>query len=60
MLNSLGAIATAQAMGIPMQQILPALKKFSGARRRFETKGRIDGIWVVDDYAHHRRKSVLR
>ena len=37
-LNSLGAIATAQAMGIPMQQILPALKKFSGARRRFETK----------------------
>ena len=52
-LNSLGAIATAQAMGIPMQQILPALKKFSGARRRFETKGRIDGIWVVDDYAHH-------
>ena len=52
-LNSLGAIATAQAMEIPMQQILPALKKFSGARRRFETKGRIDGIWVVDDYAHH-------
>ena len=51
--NVMAKIATAQAMGIPMQQILPALKKFSGARRRFETKGRIDGIWVVDDYAHH-------
>lgn len=52
-LNSLGAIAAAQAMQIPLEQILPALKKFSGARRRFETKGRVDGVWVVDDYAHH-------
>ncbi len=36
-LNSLGAIATAQAMEIPLPGILAALKKF----------------WVVDDYAHH-------
>lgn len=52
-LNSLGAIATAQAMEIPLDCILLALKTFSGARRRFETKGRVDDIWVVDDYAHH-------
>lgn len=52
-LNSLGAIATAMEMEISLERILPALKKFGGARRRFETKGRVDGIWVVDDYAHH-------
>ena len=26
---------------------------FNGAKRRFQTKGRINDIWVVDDYAHH-------
>lgn len=52
-LNSLGAIATTQSMGIELTTILAALKKFTGARRRFETKGRIDDVWVVDDYAHH-------
>jgi UDP-N-acetylmuramate-alanine ligase len=29
------------------------LENFHGAKRRFETKGRVDGVWVVDDYAHH-------
>ena len=29
------------------------MKKFGGAKRRFETKGKVDGVWVVDDYAHH-------
>ena len=52
-LNSLGAFAAATLMGIPAEAIVPALAKFSGARRRFETKGKENGIWVVDDYAHH-------
>lgn len=52
-LNSLGALACAVEMGIYMDSILSALKKFSGAHRRFETKGRVNGVWVVDDYAHH-------
>ena len=26
---------------------------FHGAKRRFETKGRAAGVWIVDDYAHH-------
>lgn len=52
-LNSLGALATAKAIGIETDVILAALKEFSGAKRRFETKGRVDGVWVVDDYAHH-------
>lgn len=53
MLNSLGALVCAVEMGIKMDSILKALKEFTGAHRRFETKGRVNGIWVVDDYAHH-------
>lgn len=53
MLDSLGAISAARLMGVPLESIQASLAKFAGARRRFETKGRIDGIWVVDDYAHH-------
>ena len=30
-----------------------ALSLFHGAKRRFETKGRTAGVWIVDDYAHH-------
>ena len=52
-LNSLGAIAASRELGIPMDSILASLEKFTGAKRRFETKGKVDGIWVVDDYAHH-------
>lgn len=52
-LNSLGAFVAAREMGIAIDVILASLAKFGGAKRRFETKGKIDGIWVVDDYAHH-------
>lgn len=52
-LNSLGAYAAAREMAIEPEAILKALKAFGGAKRRFETKGRVNGIWVVDDYAHH-------
>lgn len=52
-LNSLGAIAASRELGIPMETILASLEKFTGAKRRFETKGRVDGVWIVDDYAHH-------
>ena len=36
-----------------METILASLEKFTGAKRRFETKGKVNGVWVVDDYAHH-------
>jgi len=52
-LNALGAIATSQLMNIPLDRVLTSLEKFTGAQRRFETKGKVKGIWVVDDYAHH-------
>ncbi len=52
-LNSAGAFAAAIEMGISIKDILSALSKFTGAKRRFETKGKARGVWVVDDYAHH-------
>ncbi|MGL5206777.1 MAG: UDP-N-acetylmuramate--L-alanine ligase [Acidaminococcaceae bacterium] len=52
-LNSLGALAAAFELGIPFDKAVASLKFFSGAKRRFETKGQINGVWVVDDYAHH-------
>ena len=52
-LNSLGAFAASTLMGVATETIVAALAKFSGAKRRFETKGKENGIWIVDDYAHH-------
>ena len=52
-LNSVGAFAAAREMGIAKESILASLAKFGGAKRRFETKGKVNGVWVVDDYAHH-------
>lgn len=52
-LNSLSAIACALEMGIAMEDILRGLLAFGGTKRRFEYKGSLKGVTVVDDYAHH-------
>lgn len=51
--NSLACFAVCSALGIPADIIKYSLRKFKGTHRRFETKGIVDGIRVVDDYAHH-------
>jgi UDP-N-acetylmuramate--alanine ligase len=40
-------------MGYPAPEIIQGLKTFTGARRRFELKGKVNGITVIDDYGHH-------
>lgn len=52
-LNALATIATALYCGLAFTDIVTALSHFHGARRRFQTKGHVNGVWVVDDYAHH-------
>ena len=53
-MNSLSAIAAAEALGIGMDRILAGLRTCSSAKRRFEYKGTTKaGVTVVDDYAHH-------
>ena len=51
--NSLAAIAAARELGIPMEHIKAGLMKFKGTDRRFEYKGEVNGITILDDYAHH-------
>jgi len=51
--NSLAAISTCYALGCSIDSIKDGLLKFSGTHRRFETKGIVNNIRVVDDYAHH-------
>jgi UDP-N-acetylmuramate--alanine ligase len=51
--NSLAAIAVARELDIDLEVIRKALREFSGVQRRFQIKGEVDGIIVVDDYGHH-------
>lgn len=51
--NALAAAAACQALGCGFAQIRDGLAKFNGAKRRFELKGVVNGINVIDDYAHH-------
>ncbi len=51
--NALAAIAAARELHIPMDIIKKGLMAFEGTDRRFEFKGRFNGVTVIDDYAHH-------
>lgn len=51
--NALAAFAVATQMNIAPQMIAEGLSAFTGTDRRFQYKGTIKGITVVDDYAHH-------
>jgi UDP-N-acetylmuramate: L-alanyl-gamma-D-glutamyl-meso-diaminopimelate ligase len=51
--NALGAIALARGLGLSGSEIARSLPKFAGVKRRLEVRGEIDGITVVDDFAHH-------
>jgi len=51
--NAAAAVIVADYFGVGLRTCLAALEAFEGPRRRFETKGRPRGVWIVDDYAHH-------
>lgn len=51
--NALGAIAACHTLGCSLRSIKEGLLKFHGTDKRFQTKGEVNGIRVVDDYAHH-------
>ncbi|MDO5418336.1 MAG: UDP-N-acetylmuramate--L-alanine ligase [Lachnospiraceae bacterium] len=51
--NSLSAVAAARELGLSMEQIQEGLLAFTGTNRRFEKKGEIGGVTIIDDYAHH-------
>ena len=51
--NALAAIAASLEVGVPFDAICRGLRLFHGADRRFQYKGEVEGITVIDDYAHH-------
>ncbi|MBW0118640.1 UDP-N-acetylmuramate--L-alanine ligase [Pseudonocardia abyssalis] len=55
-LNALAALLAGVELGAPPEELLAGLAAFDGVRRRFEFKGRADGVAVYDDYAHHPSK----
>ncbi len=52
-LNALSCIALCTEYGLNKTDIKNALLKFTGANRRFEFKGKVNGASVYDDYGHH-------
>jgi UDP-N-acetylmuramate--alanine ligase len=52
-LNSLSVIALMDILKIDNATVLKALEAFHGTDRRFELKGTVGGITILDDYAHH-------
>ncbi len=51
--NAVAAIALADLLDIPVETTAAALRSYGGTDRRFEHKGEVNGITVIDDYAHH-------
>ena len=51
--NAMATIIVCLEAGIPFADITEALQKFHGAKRRFQVLGEMDGILIIDDYAHH-------
>lgn len=51
--NSLAAIAAAHAMGISDENIKAGLTQYGGTDRRFQYKGKVGDVTIIDDYAHH-------
>ena len=54
--NSLAAISVGLQLDIPFSKIKEALESFQGVHRRFEIIGEINGVLMVDDYAHNPAK----
>ncbi len=52
-LNALAAIAAAHHVGVSAQKAAQALGTFKNVKRRMEVIGRVNGITIYDDFAHH-------
>jgi len=51
--NATAAAALAAGYGISKAEIAAALKTFKSVKRRLEVKARVNGITIIDDFAHH-------
>ena len=51
--NALAALAAAEAGGVKLSESVPAIEGFRGVRRRLEVVGTVNGITIIDDFAHN-------
>jgi UDP-N-acetylmuramate: L-alanyl-gamma-D-glutamyl-meso-diaminopimelate ligase len=51
--NALGALAVAESLGVLLADAVAALQGFLGVKRRQEIRGEVNGVTVIDDFAHH-------
>lgn len=51
--NALAAIAVAMEAGVALEPVKRGLLQYKGTNRRFEKKGELKGVTIIDDYAHH-------
>jgi UDP-N-acetylmuramate: L-alanyl-gamma-D-glutamyl-meso-diaminopimelate ligase len=54
--NTLGALAAAEALGVDVRKAAGCLTGFAGVARRMQVRGVVDGVTVIDDFAHHPTK----
>lgn len=54
--NTLGALAAAEAVGVEAVRAAELLPGFRGVARRMQVRGTVDGVTVIDDFAHHPSK----
>ncbi|RZU34884.1 UDP-N-acetylmuramate--L-alanine ligase [Streptomyces sp. BK022] len=52
-LNAVAALAAGVALGLPADELAPALAAYTGVKRRLQLKGEEAGVQVIDSYAHH-------
>jgi UDP-N-acetylmuramate--alanine ligase len=52
-LNATASIAVGVGLDIGVESIRSALDQFRGVDRRFQLRGRVAGVSVIDDYGHH-------
>jgi UDP-N-acetylmuramate--alanine ligase len=52
-MNATAAVAIGTQLGVSPENIATGLATFRGVDRRFQTKGTVAGVTVVDDYGHH-------
>ena len=52
-MNATAAAALASGYGIPREKIAAALKTFKSVKRRLEVRAEVNGVTIIDDFAHH-------
>jgi UDP-N-acetylmuramate--alanine ligase len=51
--NALATLIACLEAGLTFAQVAETITEFRGAKRRYQVLGDVDGVLVIDDYAHH-------